>query len=115
MTLVLSASSLEGDKIKNSAGDDLGKLEDLMLDTRSGRIAYGVVSFGGFLGIGDKLFAVPWSAFQVDTSEECLRLEIDKDRLEQAEGFDKDNWPDFANQAWGTKIHDFYNQPVYWT
>ena len=115
MNLVLSSTSLEGNDIKNSAGEDLGKLEDIMLDTENGRIAYGVVSFGGFLGLGDKLFAVPWSAFDVDTSEKCLRLEVDKQRMEQAEGFDKDDWPDFANRAWATKVYDFYNQPVYLT
>ena len=58
----LSASTLKGDKVVNRAGEDLGKIEELMIDLRDGRIAFAVLSFGGFLGMGDKLFAIPWQA-----------------------------------------------------
>ncbi len=64
---VLSASTLTGDRVRNAAGEDLGKVEEIMLDVPGGRIAYAVLSFGGMLGIGDKLFAVPWSALRLDT------------------------------------------------
>ena len=66
---VLAASTIAGDRVRNGAGEDLGKIEEIMLDVPTGRIAYAVISFGGFLGIGDKLFAVPWKALQIDTAE----------------------------------------------
>ena len=72
--LVLSASALKGDKVVNRQGEDLGKIEELMIDLDRGRIAYAVLSFGGFLGMGDKLFAIPWQAFGVDTAEKRLVL-----------------------------------------
>lgn len=65
---VLSASSLSGDGVRNSAGEDLGKIEDIMLDVPTGRVAYAVLSFGGFLGMGNKLFAIPWEAMSMSRS-----------------------------------------------
>ena len=62
---VLSASTLQGDRVRNSAGEDLGKVDQIMIDIPSGRVAYVVLSFGGVLGIGNKLFAVPWRALHV--------------------------------------------------
>lgn len=69
---MLSASTLSGDTVRNAAGDDLGSVKEIMVDIPSGRVAYAVLSFGGFLGMGDKLFAVPWSALTVDEDEKCL-------------------------------------------
>jgi len=112
---VLSASTLSGDRVRNSAGEDLGKIEDLMIDVQSGRIAYAVLSFGGFLGIGDKLFAVPWSALTVNEQEKLFILDVDRQTLENAPGFDKDNWPDMADPSWGQQIHGHYGQKPYWT
>src|SRR5215475_11752941 len=93
---VMSASTLTGDHVRNEAGEDLGKVDDIMIDIPSGRIAYAVLSFGGFLGMGNKLFAIPWSSFTLDEDEECFVLNIAKDRLEGAPGFDKDHWPAMA-------------------
>ncbi len=114
MTLVLSANSLIGDDVKNPQGENLGELKEIMIDTDHGRISYGVVSFGGFFGIGDKLFAVPWSAFSIDTSDKCLVLNVPQDRLKEAEGFDQDNWPNFADRTWGAQVYGHYGQEVYW-
>src|ERR1022692_2715388 len=102
---VLSASTLAGDPVQNSAGEDLGKVNEIMIDIPSGKIAYAVLSFGGFLGMGNKLFALPWSA---------LRLDEDKKKLENAPGFDKDNWPDMADTTWGTEIFSYYGARPYW-
>ena len=85
-----------------------------MLDVERGRVSYVVVSSGGFLGIGDKLFAVPWEAVQVDGAEHALRFDVTKERLEEAPGFDQDNWPDFADQTWGASVHEFYGTRPYW-
>jgi sporulation protein YlmC with PRC-barrel domain len=111
---VLAASTITGDRVRNPAGVQLGKIEDVMLDIPTGRIAYAVLSFGGFLGIGDKLFAVPWSALQIDTTEHEFVLDIDKRALESAPGFDKDNWPDMAQPEFSGPVHTFYNKPPYW-
>ena len=111
---LLSAGSLTGTDICNDQDENLGDLKEIMLDAETGRIAYGVVSFGGFLGIGDKYFAVPWSAFHVDTDNKCLRLSIDKEAFDQGTGFDKDNWPNMADRQWGQRVHDQYQQTPYW-
>ncbi len=88
---VLSASTLQGDRVVNSAGEDIGKIDEIMIDTPTGRIAYAVLSFGGFLGMGDKLFAIPWSRLALDEDNKRFLLNFDKDTLKQAPGFDKDN------------------------
>ena len=111
---ILAASTLDGDKVTNSADEDLGKVNSIMIDIPSGRIAYAVLSFGGVLGIGNKLFAVPWDALRVDEDEKCLILDVDKRSLETAPGFDKDNWPDMANPAWGASIFKHYGVTPYW-
>ena len=110
----LSATSLIGDKVHNAEGERLGTLKDIMLDVGSGRVAYAVLDFGGFLGMGNKLFAIPFGAFRVDEDEHALILSADKEVLANAEGFDKDNWPDTTDPEWGRRIHDFYGQTPYW-
>ncbi|TGC10711.1 hemerythrin domain-containing protein [Methanolobus halotolerans] len=90
---ILSASSINGDKIVNNKGEDLGDIKDVMIDLESGSIAYVVLSFGGILGIGDKLFGVPAETLHKKPDEHAFILNVDKDRLENAPGFDKDNWP----------------------
>ena len=111
---VLSASTLAGDSVKNAAGEDLGKVDELMIDIPSGRVAYAVLSFGGFLRMGNKLFAVPWDALTVDEDRKCFILDLDKTKLENAPGFDKDNWPDMADVAWGSQIYSYYGRKPYW-
>ena len=113
-TEVLSATTIIGDDIKNAAGEDLGKLEDIMLDVSDGRISYAVITFGGFLGMGNKLFAVPWSALVLNADEKCFYLDIDKEQLENAPGFDKDHWPNMADHEWGRTVHDHYGVAPYW-
>ena len=105
---VLTASSLTGDRVRNSAGEDLGKIEDIVIDLAGGEIAYAVLSFGGFLGIGDKLFAVPWRALTLNTRQREFILNVDRKRLKEAPGFDPDHWPDMADPAWGARIDEFY-------
>jgi sporulation protein YlmC with PRC-barrel domain len=111
---VLGAGTLKGDRVRNTAGDDLGKIEEIMIDLGTGRVAYAVLSFGGFLGIGDKLFAVPWNALRVDQSAHEFVLDTQREALENAPGFDKDNWPDMADPGYGSEIHRHYGQTPYW-
>lgn len=113
-TLVLSTDTVKDDKVKNAAGQDLGSIKEIMLDVRNGRISYAVLSFGGFMGLGDKLFAVPWEALKLNTAEKAFYLDVPKERLEDAPGFDEDNWPDFANPEWGRTVYDYYGINPYW-
>src|SRR5450432_4544107 len=83
---VLAASTLAGDSVRNAAGEDLGKLDELMIDIPSGRVAYAVLSFGGVMRMGNKLFAVPWNALRIDEDEKCFILDVDKSTLESAPG-----------------------------
>ena len=111
---VMDAETLIGDSVVNSAGEDLGDIKAIMLDVTTGRIAYAVLSFGGFLGVGDKLFAIPWSALTLDAAEKRFILNIAKDRLENAPGFDKDHWPSMADSNWANEIHAYYDVRPYW-
>lgn len=111
---VLSASSLAGDRVRNTAGEDLGKIEEIMVDIHSGRVAYAVLSFGGFLGMGNKLFAVPWHALTVDLENHEFVLDVSRETLENAPGFDKSDWPDMADPDWGAQIHKHYGRSPYW-
>ncbi len=111
---VLSANTLKGTKVRNPEGKDLGKIEEIMLDQPSGKVAYAVLSFGGFMGMGDKLFAIPWKSVSLDQENEEAILDVQPDVLESAPGFDKDHWPDFADPQWGESIHAHYNSTPYW-
>lgn len=111
---VLSSSSITGDQVRNPAGEDLGEIKDLMIDLVNGRVAYAVLSFGGFLGFADKLFAVPFSALAVDADQKKFVLDVDKEILEKAHGFDKDNWPDMADRTWQSDVHQLYEREPYW-
>lgn len=114
-TAVLSASTLTGDAVVNRQGERLGTLKEIMIDLERGEIGYAVLSRGGMVGIGEKLFAIPWGAFSVDTEDEKLILDLDPDALDESDGFDADNWPQFNDQDWGTTIHHRYGVEPYWT
>ena len=111
---VMDAATLIDDKVVNAQGESLGDIEAIMLDVRSGRIAYAVLSFGGFLGMGSKLFAIPWSALTLDAREKRFVLNVSKEKLENAEGFDKDRWPSMADTVWATRLHAYYDVVPYW-
>lgn len=111
---VMGAKTLVGEEVCDPDMKTLGTIEEIMLDIGSGRVAYAVLSFGGFLGMGEKLFAIPWSSLELDTENKCFVLSIDVERLKAAPGFDKDNWPTMADAAWANNIHDYYDRPPYW-
>ena len=110
----LSATTLIGDRVVNRKGEDLGKIEDFMIDPEQGRVGYAVLSFGGFLGMGNRLFAIPWEALKLAPEKKQFILDVDKKKLENAPGFDKDNWPDFADRQWGSTIYKYYGYSSYW-
>jgi len=104
----MGANTLIGNDVYNHKAEDLGDIKEIMLDMRSGKVGYAVLSFGGFLGMGEKLFAVPWNALTLDTKNKRFVLNVEKDRLKDAPGFDKDKWPNMADQSWAREIHSYY-------
>jgi hypothetical protein len=108
------ASTLTGDEVVNREGEVLGTIDEIMLDVPMGRIAYAVLSSGGFLGIGEKLFAIPWGALTLDTENKCFILDVSKERMAQAPGFDQDHYPSLADQTWAANVHKYYVTPPYW-
>jgi len=111
---VLSATAVIGDSIVNRAGESLGKIEELMLDLEKARVAYAVLSFGGVMGIGEKLFAVPFEALKLDASREHFMLDVDKDKLKNAPGFEKNHPPKASDRTWGAEVHKYYGIKPYW-
>jgi hypothetical protein len=105
---LMGADTLIGNDVYNLQDESLGDIKEIMLDMRSGQVAYAVLSLGGFLGIGEKLFAVPWSALTLDTENKRFVLSVDKDRLEKAPGFDRNKWPNMADPSWEQGIQAYY-------
>ncbi|PMR82281.1 photosystem reaction center subunit H [Halomonas urumqiensis] len=110
-SLLLSASTMTGDEVCNRQDEKLGKIQDIMLDTVEGKIRYVVLASGGFLGLGDRLFAVPWKALTQDRENHRFILDVDVDQLKSAPGFDKDQWPNMADPTWNSTIDSFYARP----
>ena len=106
--VLMGADTLIGNDVYNTAGESLGTIKEFMIEMSSGRIGYAVLAFGGFLGMGDRLFAVPWQALKLDTKNKRFTLNASKEQLKKAPGFDKDHWPSMADQSWATDVYAFY-------
>ncbi|WP_416139641.1 PRC-barrel domain-containing protein [Halomonas sp. HK25] len=109
-TILLSASTITGDDVYNMQDEELGKIQDVMLDIAEGKIRYAVLASGGFLGMGDRLFAVPWKALKLDEANNRFILDVDVDSLKDAPGFDKDQWPNMADTSWNSTVESFYTR-----
>jgi sporulation protein YlmC with PRC-barrel domain len=105
---LMGAETLIGNDVYNNSDDDLGDIKEIMLDVNTGKVSYAVLSFGGVFGIGEKLFAVPWNALKLDTVKERFTLDVSKERLADAPGFDKDHWPNMADETWQNQLHAYY-------
>jgi sporulation protein YlmC with PRC-barrel domain len=112
---VVSASKIIGETVVNRQSENVGKIDELVIDAKKNRIIYAVLSFGGFMGMGNKLFAMPWEAFEFSTTENKLILNVDKEKLKAAPGFEKgDKWPDFKDKLWGESIYNYYDYTPPW-
>ena len=100
---IMGADTLLGNDVYNRDGEDLGDIKEFMIDMASGKIAYAVLSFGGLLGMGEKLFAVPWAALTLDTVNERFTLNVPKEALKDAPGFNKDRWPTLSAKTWAAR------------
>jgi sporulation protein YlmC with PRC-barrel domain len=111
----LGATTLIHDKVVNLAGQDVGRIEELMIDVTTGRVAYAVMSFGGFLGIRNKLFALPWSAITVDEAKKRFVVNVTRESLDTMRGFDKEHWPDLGDLEYATGVYRQWGATPYWT
>lgn len=111
---LLSSSTIAGTNVTNANGEDIGEIKDLMIDWENGTVAYAVLSFGGFLGFGEKLFAIPMEAFEFNAgTSNRIVLNVDKEVLEDAPGFDKDNWPQSPDSAFIDSVYTHYGYEPY--
>ncbi|MBA3537437.1 MAG: PRC-barrel domain-containing protein [Tatlockia sp.] len=106
---IVNSEDVVGVEVENTQGENLGKIEALMVDKSSGKVAYVVLSFGGFLGMGDKLFAMPWHIFSFNPEREKFIISLSKEKLQNSPGFDKDHWPDMTSSSWTNSIRDYYS------
>jgi sporulation protein YlmC with PRC-barrel domain len=112
---LLSSSSLSGTNVRNLQGENIGDIKDLMIDWKNGKVVYAVLSFGGFLGLGDKLFAIPLESFTFESpnNNEYAVLDVNKEKLENAPGFDKDVWPQNADYTFIDSVYSHYGYEPY--
>jgi len=113
-TSLISSEKVTGTNVYNTAGDNLGEIHDVMLDKRSGKVAYAVMSFGGFLGIGEKYHPMPWSTLKYDTRQGGYVVGITKRQLEGAPMFDAGKQPAWGDRTYEQSVHDYYKAQPYW-
>jgi sporulation protein YlmC with PRC-barrel domain len=112
--VLLRSKTLFEYQVKSPQGEDLGKIEEVMIDMEIGRVAYAVLSFGGLWGLGSKWVPVPWDAVTLRPDEKVLLLKIEKEKIEKAPNFEAATLPELANRQWGAVIHTYYGYPPYW-
>lgn len=105
---LMGANTLIGSDVYSQNDEDLGDIKEIMLDISSGKVCYAVLSYGGFLGLGEKLFAVPWQALTLDTKNKRYILNVDSSKLDSAPGFDKNRWPNMSDETWANSVHSYY-------
>jgi PRC-barrel domain len=111
---LIAADKVQGTSVYNGAGENLGSIHDLMIDKRSGSVAYAIMSFGGFLGIGNNYHPLPWSVLRYDTALGGYVVNLDRTQLEGAPSYPEDAEPEWGNREYERKIHDCYGVGPYW-
>ncbi len=111
---LIAADKVEGTAVYNGKDDKLGTIERVMIDKISGRVAYAVMSFGGFLGIGDRHHPLPWAVLRYDPNKGGYIVNLDREALERAPTIAvKDSGFDWSDPAWNRRVHDYYKTPLY--
>ena len=108
----LTASSIIGDSIENAKGENMGKIDNLMINLRTGHVEYAVVEFGGLLGVGKKLFAIPFQELKLNPEREVFILDRDKDYVRESPGFDPSHWPATNDHSYFDTVDGYYKPPV---
>jgi sporulation protein YlmC with PRC-barrel domain len=110
----IKASSVIGTDVVNPNDEALGDIKEMVIDPGTGKVAYAVVAFGGFMGLGQKLVAIPLAAFSYNMSKNEYVLDVPKDRLKEAPSFDAAHWPSMADEKWNRDQHSYYGRIPYW-
>lgn len=110
---LINAEKVHGTDVYNAQGEKLGSIEDLVLDKVEGRVQYAVLSFGGFLGLGDKHYPLPWEALKYDTLKKGYMVNLDKRQLENAPAYEADETIDWTPD-YGREVDDYYKRPGSW-
>lgn len=113
-TPLIAGARVAGTDVYNSSGDHLGEIYDVMLDKQTGKVAYAIMSFGGFLGLGEKYHPIPWSVLDFDSERGGYVVPLTKDKLEAAPMYDSEGEPDWDDKAYGKRVHDYYGTMPYW-
>ena len=111
---LISADKVKGTDVYNASGEKLGTVEEVMIDKVSGQVAYAVMSFGGFLGIGEKYHPLPWGVLTYDTDQQGYRVSLSKSQLAGAPTYGVDDIADYADPEWNERVHDYYKVPYGW-
>lgn len=114
LSIPVKASSMIGTKVINPKNESLGDIKEIVIDPHTGKVAYAVVSFGGFFHLGEKLFAVPFSAIEYNSGTNEYVLNVSKEKLEAAPGFDPNHWPAMTDEKWNRDIYAYYERSPYW-
>jgi len=113
-TTLISSGKVAGTRVYNAAGEHLGEIADIMIDKVSGRVAYAVMSFGGFLGIGEQYHPLPWSTLTYDVDKGGYVVNLSREQLEGAPHYEAQNRPDWGDRAYEQRLHDYYGVNPYW-
>jgi hypothetical protein len=111
---LIAADKVEGTTVYTRAGDKLGSVGNVMIDKISGRVAYAVMSFGGFLGTGKDHYPLPWGALRYDRGMNGYVVDLDPEVLKRAPSYEQADTVDWADESWNRRLHDYYGVPPYW-
>ena len=109
--LLISADKVKGTDVYNASNENLGSVEDIMIDKRSGKVAYAVMSFGGFLGIGEKYHPLPWAMLQYDPDQDGYRVSLSREQLERAPAYGRNETVNYTDDTWNRRVHSYYDLP----
>ena len=110
---LISLDKMAGRRVENTDGDNLGHIEDVMIDKITGQVGYAVLNYGSFLGMGGRLFAMPWDMMNYDKQRDAYVVGVPIERLKLAPSFDAAQaWPDMSDHVFGTEIRDYYGSPA---
>jgi hypothetical protein len=111
---LISSDKVEGTAVYDREGEKLGSIHSVMIDKISGKVGYAVMSFGGFLGMGDRYHPLPWDVLTYDTDQGGYVVNLDRSRLEGAPTYGTNETPDWSDRRWGQRVHDYYGERPYW-
>ena len=111
---LISSDKVEGTAVYDRGGEKLGSIHTVMIDKISGKVAYAVMSFGGFLGMGDQYHPLPWHVLTYDTGQGGYVVDLDRSKLEGAPSYGTSEMPNWSDRRWGQQVHDYYGSRPYW-